>query len=356
MASIVADRLGYLLVQFYYQRRLCREYLKLRDTRDNRRVAQQKAHAIEIEIKSGRFDYAARFPDSKRLRHIGINVATEPPTLGAYARQCLGLAELSKATKYDYEALFRRFLDRTDLGAKRLDAVGRADIATAVVGAGKRRVTMFLQRLRWVYDNAIDDGFAAKNPAERVKNPRGDRRELPEPFSEAERRAILAEAKGQDRNLISVLLETGIRPGEALALRRQDVDLKRRRLVVSGSLGRFGEGPTKTVSVRIVELSESAAAALREQMRVINPRVFRNGRGGPLSFVNWRHRSWRTILTRAKVAYRSPYALRHTYAVAMLERHHDPVYIAKQMGHTSTAMLHRHYGRWILRPEQQQTL
>lgn len=220
---------------------------------------------------------------------------------------------------------------------------------------GLRRVTMALQKLRAMFDEAIEDGLLDRNPARRVKNPKPRVRHDPmEPLSIAEQAALLNAAEGQDRNFISVLLGTGVRPGEALALRRKDVDIKQRKLVISGSIGRHGEeAPTKTKgSARVIDLLEvvaPVALALRDQLAIppgVRGLLFTNQSHALLNLTNWRDRVWSVVVTRAGIAYRSPYVCRHTYAVRMLEAGYDPVYVARQMGHTSTEMIHRHYARW----------
>ncbi len=71
MAWLESNR-GRLLIGFRYRGERCREYLDLDDNRDNRRVADRTLKEIEGELASGKFDYAARFPESPRLVHFGL--------------------------------------------------------------------------------------------------------------------------------------------------------------------------------------------------------------------------------------------------------------------------------------------
>lgn len=52
-------------------------------------------------------------------------------------------------------------------------------------------------------------------------------------------------------------------------------------------------------------------------------------------------------MKRAGVRYRNPYQTRHTFASVMLAAGHDPKWVATQMGHETTEMLERTYGKWI---------
>jgi site-specific recombinase XerC len=136
----------------------------------------------------------------------------------------------------------------------------------------QRRPVVFLQRLRSMYDAAIEDEIVEKNPARRIKNPkRRERAQIIPSFTEVEQAKLLQVAQGQDRNFIAVMLGTAIGPGELCAIRPEDIDLQAGKIAVAGSLGRFGEGATKTPGrTRIVEIHDLVApvtAALREQLK-----------------------------------------------------------------------------------------
>lgn len=54
--------------------------------------------------------------------------------------------------------------------------------------------------------------------------------------------------------LVQAMVQTGIRPGEALGLRRCDLDLERAEIHVNGSWSHNRLGPTKTRKTRVVTL------------------------------------------------------------------------------------------------------
>ncbi|MDH1263558.1 tyrosine-type recombinase/integrase [Pseudomonas sp. GD03944] len=57
---------------------------------------------------------------------------------------------------------------------------------------------------------------------------------------------------------------------------------------------------------------------------------------------------WKAHLKRAELRPRGPNQCRHTFASQMLSSSiASPEWIADQMGHTSTAMIFRHYAKWI---------
>jgi len=78
--------------------------------------------------------------------------------------------------------------------------------------------------------------------------------------------------------------------------------------------------------------------------------VFHNSHtdGGYATADNLRNGWWNAHLKAAKVRHRGPNHSRHTFASQMLTSGVVPLdWIAEQMGHTSTAMIHQHYGKWI---------
>lgn len=46
------------------------EYLHLRNTRDNHRIAEKVKRDIEAEIRAGTFEFARRFPSSKNVERL----------------------------------------------------------------------------------------------------------------------------------------------------------------------------------------------------------------------------------------------------------------------------------------------
>ena len=121
MAWLDSNR-GRLLIGFQYRGERCREYLGLDDNRENRRTAARTLKEVEGELASGKFDYAARFPESPRLAHFGLTpqpVAStleqqKPavPTLGEFAQAWLEelRTRITMATAYDYGRLISALL------------------------------------------------------------------------------------------------------------------------------------------------------------------------------------------------------------------------------------------------------
>ncbi|MBA2265533.1 MAG: site-specific integrase [Chloroflexi bacterium] len=145
--------------------------------------------------------------------------------------------------------------------------------AQAATGAKPQTVRNVHAVLRRALTEALRWGAVSRNVATLVNLPRVDRQEVTG-LSPADARAVMA-AVARDRiaPLVLLTLSTGLRQGEALGLRWQDVDLDAGTLRVRYSLQRMaGRGaelvePKTTRSRRTLALPTVTATSLREQRK-----------------------------------------------------------------------------------------
>ena len=190
------------------------------------------------------------------------------------------------------------------------------------------------------------------NPAREVERLREDKPEIL-PFSFDELRLFLDNGLQDEtqRRYFTVAFFSGLRPGEQMGLRWDDLDWHRKLIGVRRSRSRWGEGATKTVaSTRDVEMLPPVEAALQAQRapnQLKGSWIFQNTEGGPLDLTNVRERIWRPALRRAGLRYRAMYQTRHTFATLALASGEDIGWVAKMLGHTSTEMVIRRYHRFV---------
>ncbi len=157
---------------------------------------------------------------------------------------------------------------------RKLEASGRAD---GQGGLSARTVRYIYTILRSALSDAVKQGRLSVNPTDRSTPPSPSEARPPEmqAWTAPELGRFLGWADAQDPDLAMgwrLLAATGMRRGEALALRWRDVDLDAGRLAVRRSVGvvkakgageRLVEGPTKTGRSRVVDLDAGTVAALR---------------------------------------------------------------------------------------------
>ena len=57
--------------------------------------------------------------------------------------------------------------------------------------------------------------------------------------------------------------------------------------------------------------------------------------------------TWKRALASAGMRHRNAYQTRHTFATIALMAGANPMWVSKQLGHTSMTTMWKHYARWI---------
>src|SRR5205807_856848 len=96
--------------------------------------------------------------------------------------------------------------------------------------------------LRRAMNQAVNAGLIARNPCKEATPPRADRRAMNILTMEQAQRLIFRSQESRLHALFVLLLTTGMRVGEATALRWSDMDLDGRRAVIRRTLRRESGG------------------------------------------------------------------------------------------------------------------
>lgn len=221
--------------------------------------------------------------------------------------------------------------------------------------------------LRNAMNKGVRLGMVKANPCTNIDLPRSPREEML--FLDASEVRTLAEAIDPHyRVLIYTAAYTGLRAGELLGLRRQDVDLLRGVLHVRRALkdvdGRLEMGPTKTHTHRTISLPAFLRDLLAEHLGQPLPGgndaealVFPSKTGQPLRHnLFYRRHFKRTVrgyekkdgtkvpgaLPAAKHKLRF-HDLRHTAASLAIHAGGHPLLVSKMLGHSSIEMTLNRY-------------
>jgi integrase len=195
---------------------------------------------------------------------------------------------------------------------------------------------------------AVTRGRLARNPVDLVRSPRTTpRRQLILDPSEVEALAAAAdEHRPGSGDLVRFLAASGLRFGEAVALRAGAVDVDSGAVTVersaSESTGRLVEGPTKSRRRRVVYVGPLMAARLRPLVAGRDPdaHVFTAPRGGLTRYNAFRKAVWnpaRRVLPAAKRDV-TPHDLRDSYAVNAIRAGADLIEVSTALGHSTPAV------------------
>jgi integrase len=206
-------------------------------------------------------------------------------------------------------------------------------------------------------DGAVSDGLIPRNAAKGVKVPQAGSRKEIRPLTSQQARDLFDAARGDRLEALYVLaIATGLRQGELLALKWEDVELEEAVLRVRRTLTRSGGkvevGPPKTPnSRRSVGLTSRAVEALRahlarqlaemeEMGSLYRPGglVFANEIGGIINPSNLRNRHLVRLLERAKLPKVRFHDLRHTCATLLLTKNVNPKTVSEMLGHSSISV------------------
>ncbi len=186
-------------------------------------------------------------------------------------------------------------------------------------------LNIIINALKFYYGEILKKKFIYE-----VKRPKRDKK-LPVILSKEEVARILSNTGNiKHRAILTLVYSAGLRVGEVVKLRSQDIDSKRKLIHIKGSKGRKD---------RYTLLSDYALKVLKEYLREYKPLkwLFEGARKG-------RHISTRTVQEIFKKACErasikknvSVHSLRHSFATHLLESGVDLRYIQELLGHKSS--------------------
>ena len=203
--------------------------------------------------------------------------------------------------------------------------------------------------LRQALGEAVRDGLLDDNVAARAAPPRHDPQHGPAPerprtWDREQAARFLQLTAGQPlHELWRVALGTGMRRGELLGLRWEDLDLDVPQVTVRVALASVSTGlqlkGTKTGRSRTLFLDDDTAAVLDAQPRRDGrwPLVFTGADGSPLP-PPWVSDRWRYQWPALDLPRIPLHGLRHTHATLLLAQGVPIKVVSQRLGHATIAM------------------
>jgi integrase len=300
---------------------------------------------------------------------------TSRQRFGAYGAEVIDGLRIGAQTKASYKKNWRNHVEPyplaqvplAQLTGQRLTAhyrvlekSGRKD-HRAGEGLSARTVRYLHTIIHGVLGQAVKDGLLLRNPADAATPPTAKEAKPPEmhPWDAGQLAAFLAWAEGNAQNfpLWNTLAMTGMRRGEALALRWRDVDLDAATVSVRRSAGmvrvagegaEVREGDTKSGKPRVVDLDDGATAVLRAWKRERGSMALQLVKPDALVFgdLEGQHRNpehvsrqfTRDVERCGQVPAVRLHDLRHTHATLLLLAR-EPVHVVSQrLGHANAVV------------------
>jgi integrase len=310
-----------------------------------------------------RQEVAAKLAKALSDRENGLILNVGNQTSGEYLDQWLNgsvKGSVKSKTFNDYEWLVRKHiapaLGRIKLKAlspTHLQGLYQAKLEAGLSPSTVRHLHVVLHR---ALDQALRWGLVPRNVSKVVDPPKVQKKEI-RPLSADEARRLLEAAYGNRQEALYVLaVHCGLRQGELLGLRWEDVDLEAGTLQVRRTLtttkgGSMFTAPKTAKSRRNIKLTAGAVDALRrhhdrqfeESTRLSGlwrdyRLVFATTTGTPLNPSNLTNRSFKPLLKRVGLPDIRFHDLRHTCATLLLSKGVHPKLVQELLGHATIAI------------------
>ena len=350
-------------IRFTWNKKRCCETLPFPQTTKGIAAAEGLRSQVKQLDRLGALTtekYIELFPTTRS------GAVSQMPIFFDYAQEWLNSLQIVESTRKNYRSTMQNYWI-PHLAHMPIDAVSPVlmrKIVNGIEWTSPVRRKNAVRLVTSLFNQAVSDELIQRNPARSIPATRVVKREL-DPFSRAEADAVIAKLYEVTSGLQAIYacffefsFYTGMRPGEAMALRWSEVDTRNRtarvcRIRIYGKI----QERTKTKTSREVLLNDRALQALEKARLLTAARsdyVFAPEGSGEKSELYVRSetgpkRYWLLALRKLGMRHRRMYDTRHTYATMCLMSGMNPAFIAAQLGHSVQILLST-YARWISSP------
>lgn len=321
-------------------------------------AAMQELQAIQVHQREGRHQRTVKESFGQFAEAYLAGLRVKPTTLAGYRRYfrvhiqpALGSMKLSSITRNDLDRLYRA-----------MESSGRRDAYGLGKPSSPASVRHVHALIKQILKSAVDDGLIMRNPADRANPPSASQARAPEiktwDASESIRFLNRARTNGDYLYLAwQLLLGSGMRRGELVALRWQDVDLANGQIAIRRSyyyIKQMGEAPLKGFGspkngrTRVVDIDPRLVAELRAHKdqataaRVAisgDSLVLPNRKGEPLNPERLTQQFRARVLAarddHPDLTLITLHGLRHTHATLLLSGGIHPKVVQERLGHSN---------------------
>ena len=236
------------------------------------------------------------------VKLLGRDLRTGLPTVAEYADHYIASKSGVEGKTLDHYRMFMRLHIGPTMGDLPLDAITKETVAgwinfQAEDGDAAKSIKNRHGFLAGMFQSAVDDELITRSPCAKSRLPSSETREMVF-LSADEFTTLLAYIPPKYQPLVLLLATTGLRWGEATALRPVDFDLEARTLRVSRAWkssmakGWYISAPKTRSSKRTLALPADLIPAIRHLVEGGAEYVFTNGRGNPIRQQNFWSQVW----------------------------------------------------------------
>lgn len=199
------------------------------------------------------------------------------------------------------------------------------------------------------FEKAIINGYITSTPFI-IKRPKLKSKYQINPFTYDEANQIIVHAPANLKNLVAVAFYTGMRTGEVLGLKWSKVHFESFSITIDNQVTLGQEDTPKTFSsFRVIDMIPQCEFYLKEQFKITSKSefVFLNGQNTFFSSTSVLQYSWKQLLNKLNLKYRSIYQTRHTFASNMISNNENLLWVSQMLGHKSLNTTLKKYSKYI---------
>lgn len=216
-------------------------------------------------------------------------------------------------------------------------------------GLSGARISNIRNVFSGILNDAYGDGLIDKNPFTLVKGIKKDNVYIM-PFTLEEANTLIDTAEGWFKHMITVAFFTGMRTGEMMALRWDDIDFASDTIYIRNSIRSGKRGDVKTMSSnREIMMLPSVKEALKNQYLLTglkNKEIFLSSLGDGFGHSKSLSKYWHRLCQKCEFARRDFYHTRHSFASIMISHGEDILWVSNMMGHKDISMVIKKYAKY----------
>lgn len=350
-------------IRFTWNKKRCCETLPFPQTTKGIAAAEGLRSQVKQLDRLGALTtekYIELFPSTRS------GTVSQMPIFFDYAQEWLNSLQIVESTRKNYRSTMQNYWvpHLAHLPIDAISPVLMRKVVNSITWSSPVRRKDAVRLVTSLFTQAVNDELIQRNPARSIPATRVVKRDL-DPFSREEADAVIAKLYELTSGLQTIYacffefsFYTGMRPGEAMALRWSEIDTRNRaarvcRIRIYGKI----QERTKTKTSREVLLNDRALQAIEKARLLTAARsdyVFAPEGSGERSELYVRSetgpkRYWLLALRKLGMRHRRMYDTRHTYATMCLMSGMNPAFIAAQLGHSVQILLST-YAKWISSP------
>jgi len=218
-------------------------------------------------------------------------------------------------------------------------------------GLGKQTIVFARVLLKEVFSIAIINEWITLNPIKMVDMPKIKTvKKKMKPFTLDEIDLILENSRDVLRNFLGISFFTGMRSGELLALKWEDVDFVTDTISINKTIAEGTINSPKTnSSIRDIEMLPMVKQYLKSQQLITGLRntfVFLSRSNNHYSNNSFFYIEYQKVLKKLNIEKRALHNTRHTFASMMLNNGIESMWVSNTLGHDNldvTLKIYTHY-------------